>query len=298
MTGVVQHLGMAFVVVFMFSVGLETRAMDIVETLQRPRFLLRALVVALVLIPLAVALPIRSMDLAAPLIVATVLLAAAPGAPFVPMAAAAARASVPFATTFNFTLGMLTAFTAPASLSWLIGRQAQIDLQAGKIIVRLIALQILPLVLGLLLRRRSPSAALRIDRVAKAVFLALLVVILLVALSRTADSLKSLGWAGIGSALFATVVSWALALLGGHDGPTRRSVLVTCGAPNLGLGLAVITTAGAPDNFKAVLVGMWVVRATLSFVLAHIIGRQPRRPLIQPVERTPLESQAAAPPPG
>src|SRR5688572_14221469 len=96
-----QVVAFAFLVTFSFTLGLETRGHELVAVLRRPWALLRALLVALVAIPLATWLAFEPLPFARPVAGVALLLALAPGAPFVPFAVRKAGGSLPFATALN-----------------------------------------------------------------------------------------------------------------------------------------------------------------------------------------------------
>jgi BASS family bile acid:Na+ symporter len=282
-----QLIGTLFLVAFMLSLGLETPLADLKAVLRRPGRLLWAVVVAVVLVPLATVLPVLSMELSRPLVVAVVLLAVAPGAPFVPLAARVSHGSVAFATALRITLGAVTVVTAPLSARYFLGSATQTEIDATRSIVTLLAFQVLPLAIGLFVRRRSENAAASADRIAKAVYLVALAVLLALLVAPRLSALESLGFRGLGVTLFAAVATWMIGWLGGYDASSRRTAMIVCGAPNVGLALAISQAAGLAPIFAATLTGMWLVRIVLNAALAGLIGKMTGQP------RTSVTSEAS-----
>ncbi|APW61541.1 bile acid:sodium symporter family protein [Paludisphaera borealis] len=260
-------LNVSALVTIMLSMGLRVDFKDVLASARPARLLASGLLANYVLAP-AVTLGLLYVFRPAPMVSAGFLiLAVCPGAPVGPPITAVAKGDVPRAVGMMLILAGLSTIASPALLSVLLPRVApgsalRIDYPA---IVRiLLVTQLLPLTVGLGVRRAAPALVRRIDKpvglLANALLLALVVVIV-AAQYETLAAIRLRGWMGMGLLLLASLgVGW---LCGGRDLATRKALAVTTATRNAAVGLVIATT-----NFG----GTPAVTAVVAYGLVSIVG--------------------------
>ena len=263
----------------MVLIGLRVTFAELIEIGRSFRLVTRAAVANYLLVPtLAVALLI--LFEADPMVAAGFLvLAACPGAPFGPPFAGIARANVPEAVGLMVILAGSSAIVSPllltALLPWLAGgAAARIDLVG--MVGALLITQLLPLLLGLLLRHRWPQFAERLisplELASKILNLSMAALILASQFQMLTD-IRVRGFAGMLMLLAGSlVIGW---LVGGPGRDSRRTMALTTSLRNVGVGLVIVTGnfAGTPavaaalaygilEVFGSLLVALWWRRST------------------------------------
>jgi BASS family bile acid:Na+ symporter len=263
----------------MVLIGLRVTFAELIEIGRSFRLVTRAAVANYLLVPtLAVVLLI--LFEADPMVAAGFLvLAACPGAPFGPPFAGIARANVPEAVGLMVILAGSSAMLSPllltALLPWLAGgAAARIDLVG--MVGALLITQLLPLLLGLLLRHRWPQFAERLisplELASKILNLSMAALILASQFQMLTD-IRVRGFAGMLMLLAGSlVIGW---LVGGPGRDSRRTMALTTSLRNVGVGLVIVTGnfAGTPavaaalaygilEVFGSLLVALWWRRST------------------------------------
>jgi BASS family bile acid:Na+ symporter len=251
----------------MVTVGLRVTFAEIARTLADWQLVARAAVANYLLVPaLAVALLVAFG--AAPIVAAGFLvLAVCPGAPFGPPFAGIARANVPEAVGLMVLLAGSSAVVSPlllnALLPWLGGgTAARIDVLA--MVGALLLTQLLPLLLGLVVRHRWRSIAERLtnpfELVSKMLNLSVLVLILATQYWTLAD-IRLPAFAGMLILLCGSlVIGW---FAGAAKTESRRTMALTTALRNVGVGLVIVT-----GNFP----GTPAVTAALSYGIVEVLG--------------------------
>jgi BASS family bile acid:Na+ symporter len=267
----------------MATIGLGIRLEELRSVLGNVRLMVNALVANYVLVPAAtigLLLAFRSPPAVA---AGFLILAVCPGAPFGPPMTLMARGNVTVAVGLMAVLAGTSAVLAPMLLSlllpWIAGSDAG-QINPVRLVTTLLATQLVPLCVGMVVRHRSPAAAERLipwgRRLSQVLNLGVIALILGTQ-ARLLSEIRLRGCLGMLALLIASFVSgW---LLGGPGGDGRRAMTVTTALRNLGLGLVIATaTFGGTPAVTAVLAyGLLELLGTL--LLALFLGKQQRRPL-------------------
>jgi bile acid:Na+ symporter, BASS family len=251
----------------MVSIGLRVTFSELARTLGDWRLVTRAAVANYLLVP-ALAVVLLVTFGAAPMVAAGFLvLAVCPGAPFGPPFAGIARGDVPQAVGLMALLAGSSAVISPlllnALLPWLGGgAAARIDVIG--IVSALLVTQLLPLLLGLVVRHRWSRTADRLTNPLELVskILSLAVVALILATQfRTLTDIRLAGFAGMLILLCGTLlIGW---LAGGAKTEGRRTMALTTALRNIGVGLVIVT-----GNFA----GTPAVTAALAYGIVEVLG--------------------------
>ncbi len=195
------------------------------------------------------------------------ILAVCPGAPFGPACTRLAKGNVASAVGLMVLLAGSSAIVAPVLLHLLLpymSSSARLQVDAGQIVVTLLATQLAPLCLGLAVRHWLPRLANGLQRPANLLSailnLATLVVVLVVYFPLLA-AIRLRGYVGM---LVLLVSSWAAGwVLGGPGADNRRALALTTSLRNVGVGLVIATI-----NFG----GTAAVTAVLAYGIFEIVG--------------------------
>jgi predicted Na+-dependent transporter len=274
---VVQLLATFSLVTFMLTVGLGTTRGSVRRELGHVGLLGRSLLSTLVVVPLLAVVAVRWLALGGNVAAAIVIVSTAAGAPFVVAAARLARGSVPFAIALTLALGLLTAFTAPATIHLFLP-SARAHLSTASIFARLLALQVLPLVAGIAIRDRSRGTAATLARVTTVLFVVPLLGVIAVVIVPRLARLALLGWRGVFAVVVTTLATYGFAWwLGGPSTETRTSLALVSNARNIALAMLLAASAFHDRELIVVVVAVWLVRTLMNVAFVQIARRLPHR---------------------
>lgn len=260
--------------VVMLDLGLGIVVGEFRWVWRNPRIVVRGVLSVLVVVPLIALAVTQIFDLSRATETGIALMAIAPGAPIALRRSLGAGGHVVLAPALQILVALLAVVSMPLSVAVLdeyYAGKAVIDpLQVMK---EVFVAQLLPLSLGMALRRVRPAAAAwiapRLAPFARALLLALTVAVVVDAWQPAVDAGPG---AGIAIAIV-TVLSLAAGhLLGGPYESARTAVAVCSAARNPGLALVVATLNRAPPAVIAAILEYLVISALL--VLAYVIWRR------------------------
>ncbi|MGC9991030.1 MAG: hypothetical protein ABSD52_01365 [Candidatus Cybelea sp.] len=243
----------------MLGAGLEINVEHLVAALKNYGLLARALIANLIVVPIFGVLLARAFHLDAYIAIGFVLMALAPGVPFLVRAAGRTPGgSLGFAAMLAFVMPALSIITIPLSARFIFasGLIAPVatagNIPFGRIIVTLVGFQLVPLVVGLLIADRAPKLAAKLRRPLTLLFV-VAVVALMVILGPTlvravASVYGSRGmWAILVLVLLSVGTGW---ILGGPQAQHRRTLSIATMLRNIGT-CAVVATAAFPGTLVA-----------------------------------------------
>jgi len=259
-------VAVATVFAVMFDLGLAIVPGEFRWVVARPALAAKALFSVLVAVPAIAWAVARALELPRPAEVGIVLMAISPGAPVALRRSLGAGGHRSFAPALQIAVAALAVVSMPLSISALDEYYGANATAAPAALARQVFVaQLLPLGLGILMRRLSLAGAEwlepRLRRLAGALLVALLALVLI-------DVWKVVVDAGP-RVVAAIVVITALALAVGHAlaGPepaTRTATAISSGARNAGLALLVATlNAAAPAIVATVFAYLLVSAATI-----------------------------------
>ena len=266
---------LAFLVASMLELGLRLTLAQVLTPLKNMRLVALSIMANFLVVPLLALCITKAVRLEEPFGTGLLLLALAPGAPFIPKVVQIARGNLAFATGLMVLLMVGTAIDLPLLLPrMLVG----VEIDAWQIEQSLFLLMLLPLFIGLAVHAkfRSLPAWLGSSMGFVANVSGLVVLVLIVVLNLH-SVLRLFGTGAIFAGLVFVVLS-ALAgwLFGGHDRAIRDTLGVGTGLRNVGAALLI----GA-KNFHDPRVNVMVIVTALVglFILlptASALGRRAR----------------------
>ncbi|WP_151774771.1 bile acid:sodium symporter family protein [Streptomyces abyssomicinicus] len=186
--------------IIMFGLGLSLTTDDFRRVTRTPKAVVVALALQVLVLPLVAFGLVEMFDLSPLLAVGVMLLAASPGGTTANLFSHLFRGDVALNITLTAINSVLAAITIPVITNLAIGHfdaQGDLGLQFGKV-VQVIAIVLIPVGLGMAIRRRSAGFAARADRPVRIFSIAVLVLVSVSALlgerENLADYLQQVGW--------------------------------------------------------------------------------------------------------
>jgi BASS family bile acid:Na+ symporter len=244
----------------MFAIGLMLGPAQVAAALTRRTILLAVLFAAVVPLPVVTVVAVELFNLRGPIGVGLLLMAISPGAPFALRRAIDAGGHRDFAPALHIAIVALAVVTVPLSvviLDALFSANFQVTyLQIGK---QVFFSQLLPLLLGALIRYLKPGLATRLEPFAARLGNRLVAVFTLILLIDIVPIVASIGYvptlAGAGMAIFALAIG---SLFAGHDAEARPAAAIAVAMRNPGLALVIAEANRAPPAVSAVILGYTV----------------------------------------
>jgi len=251
----------------MVLIGLRVTFAEIAGTVRDWRLLGWAAAANYLLVPAAAIVLLVVFDVSPAIAAGFLILAVCPGAPFGPPFVGIARANVSMAVGLMVVLAASSAIVSPVLLlvllPWVSGGEApRIDLIA--MVGALLVTQLLPLLVGLLVRHRFPRLADSLlspfELVSKVLNLSVAGLILATQYPMLAE-IRMRGFAGMLILLAASLaIGW---LAGGAGRDNRKTMALTTALRNVGVGLVIVT-----GNFT----GTAAVSAALAYGIVEVFG--------------------------
>jgi BASS family bile acid:Na+ symporter len=242
----------------MLTIGINHSWSELTSLWKERLALLRALIAAIVLVPVVAFVLLKIFNLAPVVATAIALLAAAPGAPLTTKRAKMAGADENHIASLQLMLALVAIVVTPViiyifdrAFPLSIGRASPFEVAS-----QVARVTFLPVVVGLLLRGFLPNLVSAIKKplgiLADILFLLLVIalIVLLVVTPALRDQLL-IGWPAVAAIVILAAAAVAVGhLLGGPQKERRAGVAIACLARNIGL---VIFVAGLSNGVQAIL---------------------------------------------
>jgi BASS family bile acid:Na+ symporter len=261
----------------MAAIGLGVTFVELMRVARNWRLVARAAVANYVCVP-AVTVALLLLFSARPMMAAGFLiLAVCPGAPFGPPCVKIAKGDVAAAVGVMVLLAGSSAIVAPVLLQFLLpllSGDGTLQVDTVKIIGTLMMTQLLPLLVGLLVRHWRPGFAERLQKPANllsAVLSLLTVGVIIFVHFQLLIDIRLRGYLGM---FLLLMVSWAAGwLLGGPGSAMRKSMALTTSLRNVGVGLVIAAGSFAGTEAVTAVVAYGILEIVGSLSLALAWGR-------------------------
>ncbi|WP_416841358.1 bile acid:sodium symporter family protein [Haloferax sp. DFSO52] len=276
-----------FVTVFMAGtmavVGMQLTRGDVFQTVRSYNLLARWLLANVIAVPLFAIFLWFVFGFSESLLIGLILVAVAPGAPFIPRLVLIAGEDSKLALELTASLTVVAAVVVPVLTTAIL---LFVDVREGvslfRFLLPLVLVLVVPMVVGMSVRDLSPDLATRLTKpvaiVSNIALLATLAVIVILNPGGIIRVLVSLF--GTGSlfviALFVLgtiAIGW---FVGGPTEEGRRILALACAARNIGIALFVVTVAFPDSNADATIVAYFVLMFVISGGVAYYWGRTKR----------------------
>ena len=263
----------ATVFTVILAIGVAMDARDLRWAVSQPALVLRSLLSVLVIMPILAVVIARTLGLTREAQIGIALMAISPGAPVALRRTLAAGGHRSFAAVLQLIIASLAIVTMPLSVVALNAiHETHGEVAVAIVLKQVLIAQVIPLGLGLAIRRVSPAFADRMEpavRRLSGVMLGAFAVVVLASIWRLVF--------GAGLVLAVGVIAiTALALLIGHalGGPateTRTAVAISSGLRNPGLALLIATSNQAPSEVNATIFAylIWAALTVTVYIAAR-----------------------------
>lgn len=235
--------------VVMFGLGLSLTVADFARVLTAPRAVLVTLVCQMIVLPLIVFGLVVAFGIGPDLAIGMMVLVVSPGGATANVFSHLARADVALnvtVTAVNSVLAMITLpFVVVFSVQFFAGSEASIGLQLDKL-VQVVAIVLVPVALGMLVRWRWPAFAERMEKPVRvaavvAVFLAIIAAILQ-QLDQFLDGLVAIGLLCLLVSVLSLTVGYTVPRLARIDHRQAVAAAMEIGIHNAVLAITVLVT--------------------------------------------------------
>lgn len=254
-----------------FGAGMQVNRAHLADIFKHVGLLVRALLANFIIVPAAGVAIAFLLRLPPDVATGFLLMAIAPGVPFVLASVRKRGGRVALAVALAVIMPLLSILTIPSTAALVLPAGASAHVPLARFLTTLIVLQFVPLMFGIVAGERIPALADRLGRPIEIVFFASALGLIAVLAPKIGQSIVlvygSNGlWAILCLVLFSLLVGW---LLGGPAREDRRVLAIGTALRNIGMG-AVIATL----DFHAPLVAATVISYfVVQFVVTAICGR-------------------------
>lgn len=265
----------------MLGIGLGLAPGEVRAAWRSPGPVLRGVLAVLVVVPALALLVANALGLSPLAQIGVMLMAIAPGAPVALRRSLDASGRAAFGPGLQICVALLAVLSMPlsiAALNHLYGANASVS--PAEVMRQVFVAQLLPLGLGVALRRVLAAAAMRSEPWVTRAGTVLLVLTLVLGLVSLGEATMRAGLPVLAAAALATAAALGAGhLLGGPAPDTRTAVAMISAARNAGLALLVATLNDAPREVTSTILAYLVVSAlviTPYAVWRHRAGALPR----------------------
>lgn len=258
--------------ILMFSLGLTLEGKDFVMVVKRYKAVLAGMTGQLIALPLIALLVAKMMGLSPIFTIGLVLIACCPGGSSSNVFSMLAKGDVALSVSLTAVSSLITLVTVPLVMQWTtasVGEAVGVTLPVGNLLMQNLVTMLLPILLGIGLRKWKPTVAAKIERfLSRLAFPALMLLagIFFVQHRDTiADNLGQLGVAVTGLLLCAVLVAALLSYLFRLHTQERRTIVIEVGMQNAAQAIAI---ASSPFVFND---GRFAIPAILYALMMNVV---------------------------
>ncbi|MBR2606939.1 MAG: bile acid:sodium symporter family protein [Bacteroidaceae bacterium] len=242
---------MPILLILMFLLGTDLDKKAFEGVTKNPRAIFTGMTGQIILLPL-IALSIAwTLDLPPVYFMGLVLVACCPGGSSSNVFSMLAKGDVALSVTLTAISSIITLFTLPFIMevtTSFVSEQSgtEINLPIGKLLIQNIALFLVPMLLGIALKKFRPEAAKKVNKaLSKIAFPALIVLALTFFLQYTKEIFENFALIGLAATaliLAAMLCSSLLSRAGNFSKSVRRTIVIEVGMQNAAQAIAIATS--------------------------------------------------------
>jgi len=261
-----------------FSAGLQVDREHLIAVLKNVPLLVRALLANFVIVPILGVLIAKAFHLNPLIATGFLLMAIAPGVPFVLVGVRKKGGRLGLAVALAALLPLISIVTVPLTAAFVLPAAAEAQLPLARFAMTLVLFQLLPLLIGIMIAYRLPQVAERLARPIQLIFFASVLVLLIALLPRVVREVASVYGSLITLASFCLVIlsfltGWAL---GGPAPEDRRVLAIGTTLRNVGLCAVIATTAFPESGVAASVMTYLLVQAVVVAIASVFFTRTAR----------------------
>ncbi|MEO0378441.1 MAG: bile acid:sodium symporter family protein [Cyanobacteria bacterium P01_A01_bin.17] len=237
--------------IIMLGMGLSLTVDDFKRVLLAPKAVMLGLFAQLIVLPIIGFVLANVFSLSPELAVGMMVLAACPGGPTSNMVSYLVRGNVALSITLTAVSSVITVLTIPLVVNFamqeFMGEAIALRLPFLATVLQIAVITLVPVAIGMLLKRYKPQFAAQIERWVKwlSLFFLALIIVGLLAKERAnvAGFFLQVGWAALALNVITMALGFAIATLAKLDIPSAKAITVEVGIQN---GTLAIAVASAP----------------------------------------------------
>lgn len=233
----------------MFDLGLSLEFKDFLLVVRRPRAMFAGMLGQLVLLPLLAYVLVRALGLEPAIAIGVMLIACCPGGSSSNVFSKLAGGDVALSVSLTAVSSVVTLVTMPLIMQWVaavFGKAVNISLPVGNLLVQNLVTMLLPILVGIIIRRYLPVAARKISAVlSKLAFPLLMLLAGLFFVGNRESIISNFGVLGLTvTALLLTAIGLAalLCVVFRLVRKERRTIVIEVGMQNAAQAIAVATS--------------------------------------------------------
>lgn len=270
--------------IIMFGMGMSLVTDDFRRVLKQPRSMFIGVSLQILWLPLLGFLVVLFFRLPAELAIGLLILTFAPGGATSNMIAFLSRADTALSISLTAVVSLITPLTLPLmtmlTIQWQAGHGEWIDFPVAQTMLKLTFITILPVALGMTLRRHHPNLCSKAKKPVK--ILSILFLVLVVAgitkanWNRLPELITIVGPAVITLVLVAMGSGYLIATKSGMQSPQALSIAIEVGIQNAGTALLVTGTIlqNPTMSASALIYGILMQIPALLLIAYRNLGRQ------------------------
>lgn len=258
--------------ILMFDLGLTLEAKDFLLVLKRVKSVFAGMIGQLIVLPLLAWIIANAMGLNPIFTIGLVLIACCPGGSSSNIFSMLAKGDVALSVSLTAVSSIITLFTVPLILQWVtasVGESYGITLPVGNLLVQNLLTMLLPILLGIAVRKWKKNVAANIEKVlSKCAFPALMILagtFFVQHRDTIAEHIANLGISVTLLLLCAIIVAALLCLLFRLKPQERRTIIIEVGMQNAAQAIAI---ASSPFVFND---GRFAIPAIIYALMMNIV---------------------------
>lgn len=260
--------------VLMFDLGLTLRFKDFGMILTHPKAVIAGLAGQLIFLPLVAFLLVRILALPPWLMVGFVLIACCPGGSSSNVFSHLAGGDVALSVSLTAFSSIITLFTLPVIMA-LVVADLEIHLPVPKLLVQNLFTMLLPIIIGILVRKYASGTAEKIDRVLSKVAFPALIFLATVFFIQEFDAIRNnigrLGLAVLCLLLVCIALGALLSFLFKLGSKQRRTIIIEVGMQNAAQAIALATSPFVFNDARIAIPGI-IYALLMNIVLLIYVG--------------------------
>ncbi len=237
--------------IIMFGMGLTLVVSDFGRLFAYPKEVLIGLFNQLIFLPLTGFLIILLFDLDTSMAIGIMILSLCPGGPTSNLITQVARGNIGLSVTLTALASLITVFTIPIILSEAISyftgeTYVIIELPVVQTMLQILVITVIPVSIGMVIRKKNKSFALRMERPMRIASTVLFVIIFLLVMIANKDlivqAMKEVGLATLLLNLSTMSLGYFTAKIFGIKGKSQISITIESGIQNGTLAFVIATT--------------------------------------------------------
>ena len=241
----------ASLAIIMFGMGLTLVLSDFGRLFTYPKEVLIGLFNQLIFLPLIGFLIILLFDLNSSMAIGIMILSLCPGGPTSNLITQVARGNIGLSVTLTALASLITVFTIPIILSEAITyftgeTDVIIELPVVQTMLQILVITIIPVSIGMIIRKKNEGFALRMERPMRIASTVLFIIIFLLVMIANKDlivqAMKEVGLATLLLNLSTMALGYFTAKIFGIKGKSQISITIESGMQNGTLAFVIATT--------------------------------------------------------